>query len=309
MGRFRLSAGLRYEHVESEYFVGGTRRDDQSRTYDDFFPSVSLSTSVKNLQLSFSYAKRTTRPSYWQLSSDVVYENRLNLQTGNPYLKPVKYHNINTMAMWKWLYLNVNFSHCVDPILYTAGSLENDSKVNLVTHKNYNHADWLTITLGAQKNIKLGHEVTWTPQYNISLMKPWFKADFLGEQKSFSQPMLSLQLGNIVSFPYDWLVQADFNMHTHGNSGANANFDCTNPIFSLSVSKDFFKRRLNIKLSGNDLFNGAINRFTLYSNRMMFRKMEDNDSRCVTLSLRYRFNVTPSKYKGTGAGNAEKNRL
>ena len=309
IGRFQLAAGLRYEHVTSEYFVGGIRRDDQSRTYDDFFPSVSLSTSVKKVQFSFSYAKRTTRPSYWLLSSDVIYENRLNLQTGNPYLKPIKYHNINTMAMWKWLYLNVNFSHCVDPILNTAESLENDSKVNLVTRKNYDHADWITITLGAQKNIKLGHEVTWTPQYNISLMKPWFKADFLGEQKSFSQPMLSLQLGNIVSFPYDWLVQADFNMHTHGNSGANANFDCTNPIFSLSVSKDFFKRRLNIKLSGNDLFNGAINRFTLYSNRMMFRKMEDNDSRCVTLSLRYRFNVTPSKYKGTGAGNAEKNRL
>ena len=309
IGRFQLAAGLRYEHVTSEYFVGGIRRDDQSRTYDDFFPSVSLSTSVKNVQLSFSYAKRTRRPSYWQLSSDVIYENRLNMQTGNPYLKPIKYHNVNAMVMWKWLYLNTNFSHCVDPILYTAESLESDSKVNLVTYKNYNHADWLTITLGAQKNIKLGHEVTWTPQYNISLMKPWFKADFLGEQKSFSQPMLSLQLGNIVSFPYDWLVQADFNMHTHGNSGANANFDCTNPIFSLSVSKDFFKRRLNIKLSGNDLFNGAINRFTLYSNRMMFRKMEDNDSRCVTLSLRYRFNVTPSKYKGSGAGNAEKNRL
>ena len=309
IGRFQLAAGLRYEHVTSEYFVGGIRRDDQSRTYDDFFPSVSLSTSVKKVQFSFSYAKRTTRPSYWLLSSDVIYENRLNLQTGNPYLKPVKYHNINTMAMWKWLYLNVNFSHCVDPILNTAESLENDSKVNLVTRKNYDHADWIIITLGAQKNIKLGHEVTWTPQYNISLMKPWFKADFLGEQKSFSQPMLSLQLGNIVSFPYDWLVQADFNMHTHGNSGANANFDCTNPIFSLSVSKDFFKRRLNIKLSGNDLFNGAINRFTLYSNRMMFRKMEDNDSRCVSLSVRYRFNVTPSKYKGTGAGNAEKNRL
>ena len=309
IGRLQLAAGLRYEHVTSEYFVGGIRRDDQSRTYDDFFPSVSLSTSVKNVQLSFSYAKRTRRPSYWQLSSDVIYENRLNLQTGNPYLKPVKYHNVNAMIRWMWIYLNTNFSHCVDPILYTAESLENDSKVNLVTYKNYDHLDWLAITLGAQKDIKLGHEVTWTPQYNISLMKPWFKANFLGEQKSFSQPMLSLQLGNIVTFPYDWLVQADFNMHTHGNSGANANFDCTNPIFSLSVSKDFCKRRLNIKLSGNDLFNGGINRFTLYSNRMMFRKMEDNDSRCITLSLRYRFNVTPSKYKGTGAGNAEKSRL
>ena len=309
IGRFQLAAGLRYEHVTSEYFVGGIRRDDQSRTYDDFFPSVSLSTSVKNVQLSFSYAKRTRRPSYWQLSSDVIYENRLNLQTGNPYLKPVKYHNVNAMIRWMWIYLNTNFSHCVDPILYTAESLESDSKVNLVTYKNYDHLDWLVITLGAQKDIKLGHEVTWTPQYNISLMKPWLKAEFLGEQKSFSQPMLSLQLGNIVTFPHDWLVQADFNMHTHGNSGANANFDCTNPILSLSVSKDFCKRRLNIKLSGNDLFNGGINRFTLYSNRMMFRKMEDNDSRCVTFSLRYRFNVTPSKYKGTGAGNAEKNRL
>ena len=264
---------------------------------------------MNKVQLSFSYAKRTKRPSYWQLSSDVFYENRLNLQTGNPYLKPVKYHNVDAMVMWKWLYLTANFSHCVDPILNTAESLENDSKVNLVTYKNYDHADWITITLGAQKNIKLGHEVTWTPQYNISLMKPWLKVDFLGEQKSFNHPMLSLQLGNIVAFPHDWLVQADFNMHTRGDSGVNAYIDCTNPIFSLSVSKDFCKRSLNIKLSGNDLFNGAVNRFTLYSNRFMFSKMKDSDSRCVTLSLRYRFNVTPSKYKGTGAGNAEKNRL
>ena len=308
VGRFRLSAGLRYEHVESEYFVGGTRRNDQSRTYDDFFPSVSLSTSVKSLQLSFSYAKRTTRPSYWQLSSDVVYENRLNLQTGNPYLKPVKYHNINTMAMWKWLYLNVNFSHCVDPILYSAESLENDSKVNLVTYKNYDHADWLTITLGAQKNVKLSGSATWTPQYNISLMKPWFKSEFIDEMRSYNHPMLALQLGNIFTLPHDWLLQADFNMHTHGYQ-QNVWINCTNPMLSLSVSKDFFKRRLNIKLSGNDLFNGGINRITLYSNRMMFQKMEDNDSRCVSLSLRYRFNVTPSKYKGTGAGNAEKGRL
>ena len=308
IGRFRLSAGLRYEHVSSEYFVGGIRRDDQSRTYNDFFPSVSLSTSVKKVQLSFSYAKRTTRPSYWQLSSDVVYENRLNMQTGNPYLKPIKYHNVNAMVMWKWLYLNTNFSHCVDPILYSAESLENDSKVNLVTYKNYDYADWLTITLGAQKSVKLSGSATWTPQYNISLMKPWFKSEFIGEMRSYNHPMLALQLGNILTLPHDWLLQADFNIHTHGYQ-QNVWINCTNPMLSLSVSKDFFKRRLNIKLSGNDLFNGGINRITLYSNRMMFRKMEDNDSRCVTLSLRYRFNVTPSKYKGTGAGNAEKNRL
>ena len=315
VGRLQLQAGLRFEHVESEYFVGGMKRDDQSRNYNDLFPSFSASTSItlskdkpgNSLQLSLSYAKRATRPSYWQLSSDVIYENRLNRQTGNPFLKPIKYHNLSAMVMWKWLYLNANFSHCVDPILYTAGSLENDSKVNLVTYKNYDHADWLTITLGAQKSIKLGL-ARWTPQYNVMLMKPWFKSEFLNQQKSFNHPMLALQLGNIVTLPHDWLVQADFNMHTHGYQ-QNAWFDCTNAMLSLSVSKDFLKRRLNVKLTGNDLFNGGINRFTLYSNRLMINKREDNDSRCIQLSLRYRFNVTPSKYKGTGAGNAEKNRL
>ena len=307
LGRFQLSAGLRYEHVESEYFVDGFRRDEQCRIYNDLFPSVSVSTSAKDLQFSFSYAKRTTRPSYWQLSSDVIYENRLNRQTGNPYLKPIKYHNMNATIMWKWLYLMTNYSHCVDPILYTANSLEEDSKVNFVTYKNYDHADWLTITLGAQKNVKLG-QATWTPQYNVMLMKPWFKSEFLGEEKSFNHPIFALQLGNIISLPHEWLLQADFNMHTHGYQ-QNAWFDCTNPMLSLSVSKDFFKRRLNVKLTGNDLFNGGINRFTLYSNRLMISKEEDNDSRCIQLSLRYRINVTPSKYKGTGAGNAEKNRL
>ncbi|MBO4316626.1 MAG: TonB-dependent receptor family protein [Prevotella sp.] len=307
LGRFQLSAGLRYEHVESEYFVSGVRRDDQSRTYDDLFPSFAASTSVKDFRLSLSYSKRTTRPSYWQLSSDVIYENRLNMQTGNPYLKPIKYHNLNVTVMWKWLYLATNFTHCVDPILYSAESLEEDSKVNLVSHKNYDHADWFTITLGAQKDVKLG-KATWTPQYNVMFMKPWFNSTFLDEEKHFNHPMLALQLGNIVTFPHDWLLQADFNMHTHGYQ-QNAWFDCTQAVLTLSISKDFFKRKLNVKLTGNDLFNGGINRFTLYSNRMMFRKMEDNDSRCIQLSLRYRFNVTPSKYKGTGAGNAEKNRL
>ncbi len=306
-GRLRLSAGLRFEHVSSEYYVDGIRHDEQCRTYDDLFPSMSMSMSVKDFQFSFSYAKRTTRPSYWQLSSDVIYENRLNLQTGNPYLKPIKYHNLNAMVMWKWLYLMTNYTHCVDPILYSADSLVNDSKVNFVTYKNYDYADWLTITLGAQKNIKIG-QTTWTPQYNVMFMKPWFKSEFAGKPKSFSHPMLALQLGNIVTLPHDWLLQADFSMHTHGYQ-QNAWFESTNPMLSLSVSKDFFKGRLNIKLVGNDLFNGGINRFTLYSNRLMISKEEDNDSRCIQLSVRYRFNVTPSKYKGTGAGNAEKNRL
>ena len=309
LGRFQLQAGLRYEHVSSEYFVSGQRRDDQCRTYDDIFPSVALSTSIKKVQLSLSYAKRTNRPAYWLLSNDVIYENRLNMQRGNPYLRPVKYHNFSAMTMWKGFYLNTNFNHCVNPFMRVMESIEQDSKVNMATTKNYDHVNWLIITLGMQRDIRLGNGVTWTPQYNASFMKQWLTTTFNGQDKSMNQPMLSLQLGNIVTLPHDWLLQADFNMHTHGYAGSNFKIETTNAMLSLSISKDLFKRRLNVKLSANDLFNQGISKGTFYFERMILRKTEDNDSRSLTLSLRYRFNVTPSRYCGTGAGNAEKDRL
>ena len=317
LGRFQLQAGLRYEHVSSEYFTGGQQRSDQSRTYDDLFPSVALSTAIplskskpgNAVQLSLSYTKRTNRPAYWLLTSDVVYENRLNMQRGNPYLRPVKYHNLNATAMWKGFFLTTNYNHAIDPFIRVMESLEEDSKVNMATIKNYKHCDWLIVTLGAQRDVRLGGGITWTPQYNISLMKQWLTTPHQGQDKRLDQPMLSLQLGNIVTLPHDWLLQADFSMHTHGYAGSNYKVETTNAMLSLSVSKDLLKRRLNIKLTGNDLFNQGKSRGMFYFDRMLFRKIEDNDSRCVTLSLRYRFNVTPSRYKGTGAGNAERGRL
>lgn len=309
LGRFHLQAGLRYEHVASDYFVGGRRQADQSRTYDDLYPSAALSTSVKKVQLSLSYTKRTNRPAYWLLNNDVIYENRLNRQTGNPYLRPVKYHSLNAMVMWKGFYATTNYIHCIDPFLQVMESLEQDSKVNVATIRNYNDCDMFVVTLGAQKSVKLASGITWTPQYNVTFFKQWLTTTFNGLDKHLNQPQLSLQLGNVVTLPHDWLLQADFNMHTHGYTGSNFKTETTNAMLSLSVSKDLLKQRLNIKLTGNDLFNRGIGHGTFYFNRMTFTKTEDNDTRYVSLSLRYRFNVTPSKYKGTGAGNAEKNRL
>ena len=309
LGRFQLQAGLRYEHVVSDYFVGSLRSNDQSRTYDNLFPSVALSTVIQKAQLSLSYSKRTNRPAYWLLNNDVIYENRLNMQVGNPYLNPVKYHNLNAMAMWRGFYLTTNYVHCVDPFLQVVESMEQDSKVNIATIRNYASCDWLIVTLGAQRDVKLADGVTWTPQYNATFMKQWLTTTFRGRDMNHNYPMLSLQMGNIVALPHDWLVQADFNMHTHGYTGSNFRVETTNAMLSLSLSKDFFRRRFNVKLTGNDLFNQGQSRGTFYFSRMKMTKTEDNDLRSVQLSLRYRFNVTPSKYRGTGAGNAEKNRL
>lgn len=46
-----------------------------------------------------------------------------------------------------------------------------------------------------------------------------------------------------------------------------------------------------------------------YGTSMLLDKWNYSDSQAVKLTISYRFNSVNSKYKGTGAGNAEKSRL
>ena len=43
-GPVQAQAGVRYEHIGSDYYEGGVRVDEQSRTYDNVFPTLALST-------------------------------------------------------------------------------------------------------------------------------------------------------------------------------------------------------------------------------------------------------------------------
>lgn len=43
----QLMAGLRYEHVNSDYYDQGVYSPDHSRTYNQWFPSFSFATQIK----------------------------------------------------------------------------------------------------------------------------------------------------------------------------------------------------------------------------------------------------------------------
>lgn len=63
------------------------------------------------------------------------------------------------------------------------------------------------------------------------------------------------------------------------------------------------------QLQATDIFRTARNSMFTYGINMLLDKWNYSDSQAVKLTVSYRFNTTSSKYKGTGAGNAEKNRL
>ena len=84
-----------------------------------------------------------------------------------------------------------------------------------------------------------------------------------------------------------------------------------NKYIDVGIGKTFFKdKALLVKLDCSDVFDWRRNNTTLYGERNILREKDSwTDLQNVRLTLRYRFNSSKSKYKGTGAGEDEKARL
>ena len=54
-GRFSVGVGLRYEHVEFDYYETGVHRDGQSKIYNNLFPSLNVATQVGKVRMGPPY--------------------------------------------------------------------------------------------------------------------------------------------------------------------------------------------------------------------------------------------------------------
>lgn len=71
----------------------------------------------------------------------------------------------------------------------------------------------------------------------------------------------------------------------------------------------FLDKSLTVYLGVNDIFNGMLYHADIYSGKVKMQSNVNNHGRNVELTIRYNFNTSKSRYKGTGAGEAEKNRF
>lgn len=71
LGRISIGAGLRYEHLNYDYFEHSRSENNLSRTYNNIFPSFNANTRLGDLQMSLSYGNRVERPGYSALNANV----------------------------------------------------------------------------------------------------------------------------------------------------------------------------------------------------------------------------------------------
>lgn len=303
-GKLQAQVGVRYEHLASDYYEESIRVNGQSRTYDNVFPTVALSLPVGKAQLSLSYTGSIERPSYWDLRSNVTYANRYTYESGNPLLQPSLINRLSLDASWKWIYFNARYTHTKDVMIQTSAAyLEDDPTITLLVHDNKYDLDNFNATLSFSPTIGI-----WSPRLTLMYLQQWYKVDMPnGTRKNFNNPIGSFMWGNNFRLPLDFVFDADFFLQTVGEQ---ENYHIANTVWSadLSLSKAFFNERFSLQLQATNLFNSKeYDAFVYSGNRIL--GLDQQSRRRFTLTLRYKFNATKSKYKGTGAGQEQRSRM
>jgi hypothetical protein len=297
-----FAAGLRYEHISFNYIENGKVKPEQNKIYNNLFPSVSISTMIKNIQFALSYTNKTQRPSYEDLDGTIDYINRFTLEGGNQYLQPENIHSIELMGAWRQFFAKMSFSYNNNPILNTTKPYDASGEVKLITKENLPGIKKLEMFMGGE--FKFGF---WQPKLNIGLLKQWFIVAYANGHKRLNDPITFVQWQNAMHLPGDIWMNIDMKWMSGGNED-NMSIKPTADV-SAKLYKAFFNNRFSISIEVNDVFNKTRRDLTFYNKDVTLLQFDKTNNRSLQLTLQYNFNATRNRYRGNGAGQSEKERF
>lgn len=180
-------------------------------------------------------------------------------------------------------------------------------------------AESKSITLLTRKNIPSLKQVSaqlvafphwgiWSTQSYVALVKPFLTLHEEGKDIKFNRPIWVLGSNNIFDLGRGWTASLDASFTSKGNA-QNVEIYKPKGYADASVTKEWQGGRWSLQVKCTDIFNSRRDGSRIIAERFVLDQASYFDSREVSITLRYKFNVTRSKYKGTGAGNEEKGRL
>ena len=300
-GKLNMEAGLRYENVDFKYYDEGKYMAEQSKTYGEWFPSLSLSMPIGNVQMQLSYAADINRPNYWVLRSGVQYSNHYTYETGNPFLVSEISRNTSYDLAYKWLTFNLTYEHVSDPIYQTVEMYKDNTTIGLmrmINGKSYNN---VTSTLNLQPTFGI-----WHPMLSAMVEKQWFELE-TRDGRYLNKPVAMFRFNN--TFDTKWAMFSV--MMTYITKGYEENHYIYKPMFNtdLSIYKGFMKDCLTLQLYVSDVFGTNDSHIIGKYGKLKETIFDEFSTSKISLTVRYKFNTTRSKYKGTGAGDSQKNRM
>ena len=308
----QLSAGVRYENVHYVY-DDAMRLDARiERRYSNWFPNATYANAFGPVQVMLNYAAKTARPNYALLSSAIRYNSRYIWQSGNAQLQPSLMHNVSLAAVYKWVTVMVNYTRMNNAMVTWSAPIGEEGVV-LVKPRNLEEpyrfmAAYvnLTPTVGC-----------WNMNYTLGIQPQWLSITVDDPREASGKrvttfngkPLFFAQLQNTFTLKGGWQLELGGQVNSRGYS-QNLYLRNTYVDVTAAVQKTLLKDgSLVLRLEGADLLGMA--HYDVDSDFGSHTIMQTNrmDTQKVKFSVRYNFNVAPSKYRGTGAGADEKARM
>lgn len=247
---FQYLAGLRGEYMKRNLEFPEPYLAFPLTQYS-LFPTFHLTKQMKKgKQLQFSYSRRVNRPREWVLNPFPVYSDSYVSQLGNPYLKPefTDSYELNLLQRMKMGFVSVegffrqtndafNRTLTLDTtgiLLISTTNMDKSFAYGAEVAANLNPTLWLNIYASANLyslNIQ-GDEVTTIGRVSS------INSDFALNATFKLKQGIRMQVVGFYNAP-----QLTSQGRQHEMMGAN-----------FSVSKDFFKQKINILLSFRDVF-------------------------------------------------------
>jgi hypothetical protein len=302
LGEWSIGGGLRYEAVNSDYYSFGEYQTEPSRKYRDLFPNLSVGWQKNKWGIQLSYNKRISRPNYQSLNSNVQYDNRYEYEGGNPLLRPTIKQNLDLNVTYSWLNFTAGYSHSKDVRLSFGSLYQEGTEITIWTNRNFDKFESYNASLTASP--KFGF---YSPTLTLSYWQQNFDTMAYGLDTKLNKPEWQINFRNW--FTIDKTTKAM--LYLHYSTSYDYGFSHNAHEFNINarVQKTFLDGNLTAALFANDIFRNLRDRWTGYYPVTTMSKDAYVYTRHIGISLSYNFNATRSKYKGTGAGNDEKNRL
>ncbi len=299
LGKFSLSAGLRYEYVDYVFKVNGVRDHDVSRSDNLLTPDLSISYTLnEESQVNLSYKMATVKPPYAQLTGSLSYVGLHEIEGGNPRLRDERMHDVQLFGMWKRFMIQADFMRSIDTYGYVK-EIYPAHDLQLLMHPVNIDVSALSLYLMWSCPVK-----SWTPTLTAGMYRQWLTLD----NERYNKPIFSYEFKNTFALPYGWMLTANISGSSQGDMHTNR-FASTWFTMNASIGKTFMKKSLTLKFAATDLFNSANNDWSMKTYGILVKKHQSYDNRGVSLNIIYNFQPYKSKYKGTPASESEMNRL
>lgn len=299
--KLNLTAGLRYE----DFNVDRTGVVDATRTDIDFknrnlFPNFSaLYEFTDNMNVSASYSRKISQPSYYVLDPNGGNFDQYNTSTGNLLLNPSFYDNFELkLSAFQFVQVGANYTIAKDHNLFIFNA-EPGQTVSMQTFQQFDR--FKTFTAYANFPVPLdyffkGKEEFKKRMANIDKMNyiflniSYIKNVTDGYDFSFeSAPVWTY--GGQAQIMLPWDMKSYVNYFILPKGGVWEIYKIEKPIqqFDLSVSKDFMNKKLKLGLHAFDIFNQNEVNALVSSTNLQTKFREKQDSRHFRISLTYNF--------------------